>query len=289
VAESAPVPPPASDASTNSEPSLTAANESTPSLLPDIKRKDPNAPPAEESRALPIDPSRPNAAAPENSHDSLLSPPQEALKHFLAAPTWKQRLEFSQLPEKVSSDMQEYYLSYPDGPQSPTSITFMTSARTPDGKNSLYLFHVTFPDLPQGFPIAVEETSTGWRVDWRSFVEFRDSQLKKFLAQYQERPATFQVKLQRTHYFDQDVPKLDDKYCFRISAPIYGHDGYAFVDKSDSIVGPKIVDKLNWDGSYHVIAKLKWVTSPSGHQYIELRDIVAESWRADQDPRLGKS
>jgi hypothetical protein len=219
----------------------------------------------------------------------MLARPLEALKKFLAAPNWKERAKFIQLPEKVRPDMEEYYRSHPDGPQEPTSITFMTSARVPDGKYSVYLFHVTFPDLPQGFPAAVEETAAGWRVDWRSFVEFRDGHLKKFLSEYQELPASFQIKLQRTHYFDKDVPNLDARYCFRVSAPIYGHDGYVFVDKSDSIVGPKIADKLGWAEVHHVIAKLKWVKTPTGHQFIELRDIVANSWRAERDPRLGQN
>lgn len=244
-------------------------------------------PPITVARALPLDPSRP-AAEPEADPDSLLRAPETALRKFLAAPNWKERLKHAQVPEKVRADMAEYYKTHPDGAHTPTSVTYMTSSPAPGRKYMMYLFHVTFPDLPQGFPIAVEETASGWKVDWRSFVEFKDEHLKKFLSGYQPEPASFQIKLQRTHYFDKDVPDLDQKYCFRISAPIYGHDGYAFVDRTDATVVPKLQDKLGWDAAHHVIATLQWVRTPGGHQFVALRDILSDSWRAEHDPRLGR-
>ena len=138
---------------------------------------------------------------------------------------------------------------------------------------------MTFADLPQGFPVSVRQSEEGWKVDWQAFVEFREGRLKKFLAQYQEAPAIFRVRLQRARYQDTAVPNLDQKYVFRVAAPIDGHEGYVFVDKEDSIVGPKVAEMLGWEDTHLVMAKLKWVRATSGRPYVELRDIVSQSWR----------
>jgi len=51
--------------------------------------------------------------------------------------------------------MEAYYQKAEDGPQAATSLTFMTSSPTASPKMAVCLFHVTFPDLPQGMPLAV--------------------------------------------------------------------------------------------------------------------------------------
>jgi|GEM_PF-2406666 len=204
---------------------------------------------------------------------------QEALTLFLQARTWPDRLVLSHGGGSLRDEMEQYYRKAKDGPQTPTSVQFIASAPLPDGVGTLQVFHVTFADLPQGFPVPVRQTEDGWKIDWQAFVEFREGRLKKFLAKYQEAPAIFRVRLQRAHYQDRAVPNLEKKHVFRISAPIDGHEGYVFVDQGDSIAGPKIADKLQWDTIHHVMAKLKWVKGTTGRGYVELRDIVSESWR----------
>jgi hypothetical protein len=228
------------------------------SLLPDISR-------AASSEALAINEAQAGA--------------QEALTLFLQARNWKDRMALSDGGSALQSEMEAHYRKIKDGPNAPTSVEHVASAPLPDGLRTVQVFHVTFPDLPQGFPVPVLQTEDGWRIDWQAFTEFREGRLKKFLAQYQEAPAVFRLRLQRAHYQDRAVPNLDKKYIFRIAAPIDGHEGYVFVDKEDSIVGPKIADKLEWDAIHHVMAKLKWVRGGNGRSYVELRDIVSDSWR----------
>lgn len=248
-----------------------------PSLLPDLAREAATSQTDREATARPASPG------------SELAEPMKALEDFLRAPTWKERLAFCLNPEQIRREMADYYATSSDGPQSYTSALFVASSPLPGPKPyTVGVFHVTFPDLPQGFPIPVEQTDNGWKIDWRAFVEFRDSRLKEFFTKYQDPPAVFRVQLQRTHYYDKDVPNLDEKYCFRVTAPIHGHDGYVFVDKRDSIAVPKLEGKLDWDLVHHVMVKLKWVKGTGGHPYVELRDIAANSWRDGPPPRLGQ-
>lgn len=221
-----------------------------------------------------------SAATPEPLDESIAGA-HEALTLFLQARTWQERIVLSEGGEVLRKEMEEYYRRHKDGPNTPTSVEHIRSAPLPDGKGLVQIFHVTFADLPQGFPVPVFQTEDGWRIDWHAFAEFREERLRKFFSEYQDPPATLRVKLQRAKYQDRSVPNLDKKYVFLASAPIDGHEGYVFVDQTDSIVGPKIADKLDWDAPPSlVMAKLKWVRGTSGRGHVELRDIVSETWRA---------
>ena len=216
-----------------------------------------------------------------NGDKSLLAEPRAVLDAFFAAPTWEQRLAFCRQPSVYRDEMAAYHQTEKDGPDTPTSVTFHDSARFPGGQRGMMIFTVHFSDLPQGMPVAMEKTLEGWKVDWRSYAEFRSRKLKKFLATYQEMPGTFLVQMRRAHSYDANVPDKDNKFVFNVSAPINGDDGEVFVDRGDSIVKPKLADKLSWDETYYIVAKLKWVKSDKGHSYVILRDIVSDSWWAD--------
>lgn len=231
------------------------------------------------------------AATASEGNESVISPaeqeaalvePLKVLHSFLQARTWTERLRYCLDPERIRTAFRAYYRGPRETPEKYTSVVFCGSSPLPDSPYSVHVFHVTFADLPEGFPVSIMETKDGWKVDWDAYVEFRDARLKKFLSKYQDAPATFRVRVERTHYFDSQVPDLDNKYCFRVSAPIDGHDGYVFVDKNDSIAVPKLEPYLAWGTVHHITVKLKWVKGLQKHSYVELRDVVSPSWRLPQ-------
>jgi hypothetical protein len=273
---------PTAPGATASEATVTppAPAADTTASAPDGAQSQPPPPPPGDSGPASLLPDISGAASSEVSAiNEAQAGAQEALTLFLQARNWKDRMALSDGGAALQSEMEAHYRKAKDGPNPPTSVEHVASAPLPDGLRTVQVFHVTFPDLPQGFPVPVLQTEDGWKIDWQAFTEFREGRLKKFLAQYQDAPAVFRVRLQRAHYQDRAVPDLDKKYIFRIAAPIDGHEGYVFVDKEDSIVGPKIADKLEWDAIHHVMAKLKWVRGGNGRSYVELRDIVSDSWR----------
>lgn len=182
--------------------------------------------------------------------------------------------------DALRSEMESHYQQARDGPHPPTSVEHLDSAALPGNKGVVHIFHVTFGDLPQGMPVSVVQTDDGWKVDWRAFVEFREGRLRKFFSRYQDAPATLRVRLRRVEHQDRAVPDPDQKYAFHLSVPIDGHEGFAFVGKDDPTVGPKIGDKLDPNASpSHVMASLRWVRGISGRGYVELCDIVSDTWR----------
>jgi len=75
----------------------------------------------------------------------------------------------------------------------------------------------------------LESSADGWKVDWLTFTEFKDKLLLHFLEKWQDNPGRFHVMMRRTHYFDDDVPEKDKKYCIEISPPMPGFSGFVFV------------------------------------------------------------
>ncbi len=249
----------------------------TPSLLPPLPR---------ESAGQPLIQFQSDKAAPAGN---ILDAPLQALNAFLSAPSWMDRVKYSQLPIRTRPEMEAYYKTHPDGPVKATSITFDDIGQSPDKKHRLATFHLTFEGNDTGFPVGVEETEEGWRVDWSTFVEFKDERLKQFYAGYTDQPATLKAQVSRAHYFDKDVPSRDQKLCFRIDPPGGGLGGYAFVNTDDNLVAAKIAGRIDWNTLCSWTVRLKWVKTQSGHAYVEMRDVVSSSWRPDQDPRLGRN
>ena len=234
----------------------------------------------------------PPKADPSSLHDivyefdeenSLLKAPREALASFLGATNWKERANYVQSPDRVTSLMEKYYSDNRDGPIYANTVTFQNSERVPGNDSMFFLFHITTDKVPEGFPVSVEETKDGMRIDWEAFTEFNDNLLFGFLNNYQEEPARFHVIMRRAHYFGPGVPNLEDKYAFRIEPPIPGYQGYAFVDRDDPIVQSELSYQLEWHAISYPIVELQWERNNDTHQqYVAIKDIVQNNWRSEK-------
>ncbi|MDG2123685.1 MAG: hypothetical protein P8J87_08315, partial [Verrucomicrobiales bacterium] len=151
-----------------------------------------------------------------NPNDEILSPPREALVKFLEARSWRERKDLVQLPETTASEMEDYYATNQDGPVAVNTITFQNSEPVPNKDTMFFLFHITTENVPEGFPVSVEETPEGYKIDWQAFVEFNDHQLYKFITEFQSGSRRFHVIMRRAHYFGPDIPDLENKFAFRI-------------------------------------------------------------------------
>lgn len=214
------------------------------------------------------------AAEPE---ESTFTRAQTLLEKALAADSVDALAKMVLAPERVLPIMRAHY-----GDRSPaqtiSSIIYEASEQFPDSGYSNHTFFISTSEQPIRFPVAIEDTADGPKLDWESFIELHDDRLGKFLAKPQTRSQTFHVILERRHYFDTDVPKLGSKDCFRISTPIPGSEGYAFVDK-DSSTGREC-ELFEWDRLCFPIVTLRWTTPPDGKPYLEITDLVQTSWRA---------
>ena len=203
---------------------------------------------------------------------------REALDAFLAAGSLDERLKHAQTPEAVEAKAKAYYEKHPLE-IGDAKIEFKLSSTVPNSDREFHIFQITTAQHQDGFPVSVEETDDGPKVDWGSFVEFHDNALGKFINIYHHEPDSFHCIVERAHYFRSDVPDVGNKICLRVQPPIPGYEGYAFIDGS-SPLAKAAEGKFEWDHMYFPVLKLKWVRTKEGHQYIEILDIVQDNWRA---------
>ncbi len=268
----APVPPPIPVA-----PPTAAEIETAPKAMPLEQPlvEPPTAPPVAK-----VIPETPVVSTPELEQPSLLEEPRTALKAFLNARNWQERAKHTQYADALLKDMKTYYTEHADGPVQTDSVDYLTSQPTPDGKSRFHLFQVhTGEGL--GFPVSVESMDNTFKVDWRSFVEFKDLQLPKFFEKYSSQPTTFHAVLHRSHYFGSDVPDQEGKLCFAIEPPIAGYTNHVWVDKSNAHIISKLGERKEFGYVSYPVVSLRWVKEKDGTAYVTLFEIVADSWRSD--------
>ncbi|MEM0896068.1 MAG: hypothetical protein AAGJ79_04215 [Verrucomicrobiota bacterium] len=201
---------------------------------------------------------------------------QRALEKFLNAKTMDERFQFVHSPEKIEKEMESYYGRHPQGIE-PTRVDFQLSNKLRDSNYNFHVFEVTTRQQPDPFPVSVEETSEGHKIDWRLFIEFHDNLLGRFTKIYQERPEQFRVMLERAHYFRSDIPEVGNKLCFRIRPPMLGYEGYCFVT-ADTSFGKELEAKFDWDVLYMPIVELQWF-EVDGWKFIKLTKVIQDNWR----------
>ncbi len=205
-------------------------------------------------------------------------PAAEALQKFLLAANLQERLEFTLGADVMRPIMERYYSSNPDGPITVDSIGLVRYDPKPQmGGGAHAVFGLESKTWEFPVPVMLEMTQGRFKVDWLSFVEFKDRLLEKFLAGYQEGPARFHVGITRTHYFEDKVPNVSNKDVFRISpAPPNPFASVIFIDK-DSDLGRDLRDKIPWGSQVWAIVELEWMKLGT-QNWVQLSAVPQLNW-----------
>lgn len=249
----------------------TIAEPPTKTVLVQPPPSESPIPPPEKDPAPPLPEDPP---AQENIKASAMA--ETALKAFLDAPDWTTRSAYVLLPEKMRAAMQAYSQESNDGPTPFESISVENSYTDKDSGSTLFIFKVTTKQHPQGFPVAVAETSSGWQVDWESFIEFRDDLFKSFV----EGPAG---KTGRFHLIVSTPPQAraantenEHFSSFLLDPPLPGRQRMAYVKKTSEIHGR--LKQMTTSGIFTPVLEVAKRTTPDGKSYLEITRIIAKDW-----------
>lgn len=217
---------------------------------------------------------------PPEAEDALA-----ALKQFLSARTLLERRPHilgADDPEMVSL-VERYYKVNDAGPIMVNNINFIRMDNSPETAKAPHcLFQVATKDLAFPIPVMLQGSPTGFKVDWVSFIEFKDDLLYKFLSNFQENPGSFHVGISRSHYFEEDVPDREAKDCFRIQPPFPTYDGYVFVPK-DTPLAQDLRTKISWETqTSYVIVELQWRRLGT-FQWVEMTGMPQLNWYSAPD------
>lgn len=206
-------------------------------------------------------------------------PAIEALKKFLSAKSLEERLPHTLGPDLMKPLMERYYGRAPDGPILVDRIQFVRMDPNPElGSGKHCIFSLENKTWEYSVPVMLEEKPDGFKVDWVSFVEFKDRLLEKFFQNYQEgEPCFFHVGILRSHYFKDNVPNLENKDVFRVSpAPPNLFQDTAFLDKTSDLA-QQLRSQLPWETHVWAVVGLQWKKLGS-QQWVELTSVPQMHW-----------
>jgi hypothetical protein len=203
---------------------------------------------------------------------------KELIDRLLHATAARQVQPFVLDGAKLAPALTAYFKAAKYVPVSAWSCELTSSEKVPGSSDRrLWQFKVTTDTVNSGFPVLVEQTDDGLRVDWELFMQCRDMELVKWAANPAAPPRSFYAGLQRRHPFPDMLPGKDpNKYlAFAYSSPILGEAAsYAFISRESSLA-PR-AGKL-YDFGEPPSAPVLELAHKDGH--IEITGISREDWR----------
>ncbi len=282
-------------ADTPSLPALppTPTETDTGEPMTEIKRAAPALPADLAETALPPAPKPveslmevPSATAAANSNAPALTVPDEAkpaaeaLMAFLSSDSLDGKRPFilGINDPQIGALVERYYGQADPGAIPITSVSLLRHDPNPEvGGGMQSVFMVASPNWTYPIPVMLQETKQGFKLDWIAFIEFKDSMLLKFVQAYRDNPSRFHVSIKRSHYFERDVPDLENKDCFIIQPPQEDFEVSVFVPKNTPLAD-KLRRDLSWNTQFaYVLAEIQW-RDDGTHQWIELTAVPQLNW-----------
>jgi hypothetical protein len=193
-------------------------------IVPPEVRTEVSPTPAIHEEADPVVP--PNEPAATTTDTVAASPQEAALRAFLSAPAWTQRIAHVLHPERVRDAMAAHAARHGDGPVEVTAIDLLENA------GATQVFIVRTPRTPEGFPVAVLTTPNGaFQVDWQSFIEFHDDAFREFADAGSPDRGTF-------HLLVNPAPQSTMTHGvakYRLNPPMPGRERMAFAEEGSTV------------------------------------------------------
>jgi hypothetical protein len=220
------------------------------------------------------------AATPPNEPSDIpvLDAPEAALKAFLSAPDRATRAKHVLFPETVLAKMDAYHASAPDQATVPLSLRRNDSNDSLESGEPLVTYLVATREIPDGFPVALVQTADGWKVDWESFVEFRDDHFGRFAQGQGGDAGAFHLLVRNTHYFGPPFKGSDRLTAFRVDPPLPDRNQYAFV-ATGSELHKTLARSTEWGRPCAPVLQLVRKTHEDGTTHLEITGIQSPDWR----------
>lgn len=201
---------------------------------------------------------------------------REALEKLLSAENLKDIAPLVHSPAQASRQALTYF---PDGKFRPSTwrrILFDAAEQLPQTGYKARLFRVVTQESPLGFPVAVEDTKEGPRVDFEAFIQCRDRLLDQFMTKRSSLPGKFLVVLRRGHYFGDELKQddLNRLLCLEVASPNPGATKYSVFIPKDTDLGRLALRKFTWDKIYTPIVELT-----HNDRYISISSLVQDTWQ----------
>jgi hypothetical protein len=226
--------------------------ETTP---PDATATEPDRSPVTTTHESP-EPADPLAAA------------EAALKAYLEATDGEARARYTLKSDAIGENPPHN----PGGPTEYRSVTADPAGITGTEGARQWVFTVVTDTHPNGFPATVHETSDGWKVDSRWFVEARDDLFLKFVNGPTGTSGRFHLSV--TTPPAERAARTENEHfsSFLLDAPIPGRQRIAYARKSADF-HPFLRQATAEGASLQTVLEITKRTTPDQREYLEITAI----------------
>lgn len=222
--------------------------------------------------SLPINESTTIVEETTNEKPITIDAAKISLEKFLSAETISDKARYILNAERLLPKIIEYHENHPAFEES-----LIDQKATNQNLDSQFrIFYVTTKKQKISFPVFLENTDRGWKVNWEAFIQYNDNSLGNFLQEFQQKGKNFYVKLERSHYFGSKIPELGSKICFKID-PIVSGQAYVFSERKSDMA--EYADtELQWEEVYYPIVRLEWDNGNPTKPFVKIVEIVQKNW-----------
>lgn len=232
-----------------------------------------DAPAAAPKQETPPKPEPEKKAAPS---PLTIAAAKASLEAFLAAQDWKTRLSHSLAAGRIGPKMKAYHATHPDGATPSVKIAVEHCEADDTTEQMLIIFRVCTAEAYDGYPVAVTETRDGWKVDWESFIEFRDELFEEFVSGKGEDTADFHLVVRPS-----SEPSLVKKQTpYDVTAPVNGKPRQVFVPMGTDLAN-KLAKLTNGVPFATLVLELARRPTAEGGTRIEIVSLRASDWRPE--------
>ncbi len=243
--------------------------------------------------SLPATPPGAMATAPGTQPDAVgplrtlapgpLAEQRGVLVSFLKGANWQERLPYTYRADSLKNSIEGYYKDHPDGALPQHELEFFHLDESTENGGPYWIFFVTTPAAPDGYPAIVRRTPDGFKVDWECFVEFNDRLFVNFFNSGEAGPKQFRVVLKRTDYWGPDRPQfanLQNYICYRVDLPYTELDHYAFIANDDPLAD-ELSQKVTWGmPPLASIVSFERVNFAHGQSHLKIVELVTDGWHS---------
>ena len=229
--------------------------------------------------SLPINESTTIVEETTNEKPITIDAAKISLEKFLSAETISDKARYILNAERLLPKIIEYHENRPAFEES-----LIDQKATNQNLDSQFrIFYVTTKKQKISFPVFLENTDRGWKVNWEAFIQYNDNSLGNFLQEFQQKGKNFYVKLERSHYFGSKIPELGSKICFKID-PIVSGQAYVFSERKSDMA--EYADtELQWEEVYYPIVRLEWDNGNPTKPFVKIVEIVQKNWLSPDNQR----
>lgn len=199
----------------------------------------------------------------------------EVLRKFLAAPTWKDRMDWARRTPGLEERMQAFYSTHADGEIPVDNIVESRSA-----ENGFFQHTVIFEGggRRQAY---VQKTPNGPRVDWASFVGVGDMDWSEFLKQRPTTATLMRVLVSEGFFYEHQFGSPRTLKCLELrnisepGAPMI----HGYIERSSDLI-PKIEfwQKESETTAVPLVLRLKYPVDSRSEKQVWITDFVSPSW-----------